>query len=296
MKTGYITTFGWLILLCSTTLFSSCKIDDDRKVSMQYLLTVKAIDPDTEQVQDNIFLYVFDQDQKLSQIIKCKPDKEFTLETPIKKDYTFIAIGYSVDMAIPSVALGTSLDDALITLPTTTFAEINVTPSSGDLFYGRLDVTGDCRNTKDIIWIRRKVAALTIITSNLQSGLNTTDEDFNYIAGKTYGTLGFDGVYEGAKIAYHPLSHFSATTKDFIASRFYTYPTQPNEGFCIAIYKGTTLLKTYCTDSDDESLLLKEGKHTVVWIDFDNFGNAGYMDITCQIKDWDDDDINEGFD
>lgn len=294
MKTGNIKTTVWL-LLCSAILLFSCDRDYDKNDSKHYLLTVKAIDPDSENVKDNVSLYFFNQDRKLTQVATGSLDQQADVEAPYNKKYTVIAIAHSAEMQLPSIALGTTMADAQIILNESSFANKTVADSPGDIFYGSIDLEDGCGSVKEVIWVRRKVAALTIITRNIQDQLNTTDQDFSYLVRQTYGTLDFEGKFKGNKVNYHPKSYISTTNKDLVASKFYTYPSQADDGFSIDIYKGETLINTYSTDKDESSLLLKEGKHTVVIIDYKDNGGQGFLDVTLKLQDWSDDNINEGF-
>lgn len=295
MKTGYITTISWL-LLCSAVLLCSCDDDDDYGESKHFRLTVKATDPDPENVKDNLYLYFFDGDHKLEKAVKCALNAESDIMGSFEKQYTVIALGHSKDMQLPTIKQGTLIEDAQIVLPTHSFANKVVADSPGDIFYGVFEFNSGCKDEKETIWIKRKVAALTIITQNIQAALNTTDEDFSYVVRQTYGALGFNGKLKGDKISYHPKSYFSPTNHDLIAPMFYTYASQDEDGFCIDIYKGTSLIKSYCADGEAEPMLLKEGKHTEVLIDFGNAVTGGSLDVTCVLKDWVSDNIEEGFD
>lgn len=295
MKTGYITTIGCL-LLCSSALLWSCDRDDDHRESKHFRLTVKATDPDPENVKDNLYLYFFDGERKLEKVVKCALDVESDIPVTPGSQYTVIAFGYSKEMQPPTIPQGTVIEDAQIVLPTQTFANNVVADSPGDIFYGTFEFNAGCEDEKETIWIKRKVAALTITTRNLQAGLNTTDEDFSYVVRQTYGTLGFNGKLKGDKVSYHPKSYFTPTKHNLIAPMFYTHASQDEVGFCIDIYKGTSLIKSYCTDGEAEPMLLKEGKHTEVLIDFSNAVNDGSLDVTCVLKDWVGDNIEEGFD
>lgn len=295
MKTGNITTIGWL-LLCSATLLFSCDRDDKKDVPNHYLLTVKAVDQDLENIKDNVSLYFFNGEQKLEKTVQCQLDTEIDIEGSVKKPYSVVALGHSADMTFPVITPGTSIEDAKIILETSIFANNTIAKSPGDIFYGRLELTGDCEDAKEIIWIRRKVAALSISTRNIQSALNTTDEDFSYIVRETSGTMDFNGNLKGDKVNYRPASGFNVNNKNLVAPMFYTYAKQDEDSFCIDIYKGTVLIKTFCTDSSENPMLLKEGKHTAVLIDFgSNVGGNGVMNVSCVLKDWVDDNINEGF-
>lgn len=295
MKTGYIKLMGCL-LLCSVAMSSCNDNDGDCNIATQYKLTVKAVDSDQEAIKDNVSLYVFDKDSKLTNVSKCNLDVESAIKLDPSQQYSIIAIGHSPETPMPVIPLGTTIDNMGIILSTDDFVGHKVAGSPGDIFHGRIELKGDWDDDRGtIIWIRRKVAALTIITRNLQEEFNTTDEDFSYVVRKTYGTLGFDGNLKGDKVAYHPTSSINPTNHHLVAPMFYTYPSQSDDGFAIDIYKGTNLLNTYDTDSDEQQMLLKEGKHTVVVIDFNNVGDNGLLDITCNLKDWADDNIDEGF-
>lgn len=309
MKTGYIKIIGCL-LVCSTALSCSCRDDDEgpREQTKHYRLTVKAIGPDSENVRDNVYFYLFDDGDKLAKVVKGNLDQEADIELARKSKYSAVALGYSPETPVPNIPLGTSIEDAQIILSTKDFVGNKVATSPGDIFHGIIELKENANpecpdipgaaDTAQIVWIKRKVAALTIIARNLQSELNTTDEDFSYVVRQTSGTLDFRGNLKGDKVAYHPTSHFSTTNHDLVAPMFYTYPSASDEGFAVDIYKGNTLLKSYFGDNEESPMLLKEGKHTVVFIDFrkDATDNGdGFLDVTCKVLDWTDTNINEGF-
>lgn len=312
MKTRYIAIIGCL-LLCSSTMLSSCRdCDDDHSGdnTKRYRLTVKTIDSDYQNIQDNVSLYVFDKAYKLKKVVKCNLDTEADIEVPLNEQYTIVALGHSADMADPAIPMETLIEDAQIVLSTNVFADKVVATSPGDIFHGTIELKNEdteCDEitrsetttsdaNKGVVWIKRKVAALTIITRNIQSELNTTDENFSYVVRQTSGTLDFKGNLKGDKVNYHPASHFTTTNHDLVAPLFYTYASDKDDGFCIDIYRGTTLLQSYCTDSEENPMLLKEGKHTVLFIDYRNSnGGDGYLNVICKVQDWKDDNIGEEF-
>lgn len=291
MKIGYIKTMGWLFL-CSAALLCSCDMNDDHSESRHYQLTVKAIDPDYEGIANNVALYFFNGNRQLEKIVPCALDKESDIIGDFK-EYTVIGLGSS--MQLPTIALGTTIDQAQIVLSETPLTNNIAADSLGDIFHGRIDLKADCSDVNEIVWIRRKVAALTIITRNIQSELNTTDEDFSYAVKHTSGTLDFEGKLKGDKVSYHPKSNINPINKNLVAPMFYTFPLQDEDEFSIDIYKGKNLINTYSTDKDEKQMLLKEGKHTVVLIDFKGTTGDGFLDVTCTLKDWKDDNISEGF-
>lgn len=313
MKTRYTAIIGCLLLCSASVLFSCRDCDDDHssESTKSYLLTVKAIDSDYQNIQDNVSLYVFDKAYKLKKVVKCNLDTESNIDVPLNEQYTIVALGHSVDMADPAIPMETLIEDAQIVLSTDVFADKVVATSPGDIFHGTIEIKNEgtecgevtrskattSEDNKGVVWIKRKVAALTIITRNIQSELNTTDEDFSYVVRQTSGTLDFKGNLKGDKVNYHPASHFTTTNRDLVAPLFYTYASDNDDGFCVDIYKGTTLLQSYCTDSDENPMLLKEGKHTVVLIDYrDNSnGGEGFLNVTCKVQDWHDDNIGEEF-
>lgn len=309
MKTGYIKIIGCL-LVCSTALSCSCRDDDEgpREQTKHYRLTVKAIDPDSENVRDNVYFYLFDDGDKLAKIVQTNLDAESDIEVVLKPKYSVVALGHAPETPVPNIPLGTLIEDAQIILSTSDFVNNKVAASPGDIFHGIIEIIENSNpecpdltraaDSAQVVWVRRKVAALTIIARNLQSELNTTDEDFSYVVRQTSGSLDLRGNVKGDKVAYHPNSHFSATNRDLVAPKFYTYPSASDEGFAVDIYKGNTLLKSYFGDNEENQMLLKEGKHTVVFIDFrkDATDNGdGFLDVTCKVLDWTDTNINEGF-
>lgn len=298
MKTIYTTIVGSL-LLSGATLLASCDRDDghDRDRAKHYMVTVKAVESDFAAVKDNVSLYVFDDASKFIKLAQTTLDKATDLALEHSKSYTVVAVAHSADMPLPTFAQGTLLQDAQIVLATSAFADKNnVATSPGDLFHGTISLVDNdlCSDVDNVtLWTRRKVAALTIITRNIQTVLNTTDTDFSYVVRQTSGTIDLSGALKGAKVVYHPASHFSTTNKDLIAPMFYTYASQAEDGFTIDIYRGNTLVQSYTTDADENPDLLKEGKHTVVLIDFTVPG--AQMNVSLSVQDWSDGSIEESF-
>lgn len=314
MKTRYCTIVGSL-LLGGATLLASCDRDDDqdRDMTKHYLLTVKAIDPDFAAVKDNVSLYVFDDASKFTQLAQTTLDKSTDLALEHGKSYTVVAVPHSADMSLPTFAKGTLIQDAQIVLATSVFADNNnAAISPGDMFHGTISLVDNdpvCGGTaskankeivnpiteNQVLWTRRKVAALTIIARNVQAAMGTTDTDFSYVVRQTSGALALDGTLKGTKVVYHPASHFTTTNKDLIAPMFYTYASQTEDGFTLDIYKGNSLVRSYTTDGDENPYLLKEGKHTVVLIDFGSASSGAQMNVNFSVKDWTDAGINQAF-
>lgn len=303
------------LLISGATLLSSCDRDDDqdRDMSKHYMVTVKAVESDFATVKDNVSLYVFDDASKFTQLTQTTLDKATDLALEHGKSYTVVAVPHSADMSLPTFAKGTLLQDAQIVLDTSVFADNNnVATSPGDLFHGTILLVGNdpaCGSTaskankeivnpttdNQVLWTRRKVAALTIIARNVQAALGTTDTDFSYVVRQTSGAIDLSGALKGAKVVYHPALHFSTTNKDLIAPMFYTYASQAEDGFTLDLYKGNSLVKSYKTDGDENPFLLKEGKHTVVLIDFGSAESGALINVSFSIKDWGYDSIEESF-
>lgn len=314
MKTIYTMIVGSL-LLSGTTLLASCDCDDenDRDMTKHYMVTVKSVESDFDTVKDNVSLYVFDNASKFTKLAQTTLDKATDLALEHGKSYTVVAVPHSADMQLPSFAYGTLLQDAQIVLATSVFADNNnVATSPGDLFHGTISLVDndlDCGGTSGkteweainpitegrVLWTKRKVAALSIIARNIQTALSTTDTDFSYVVRQTSGAMDLSGALKGAKVVYHPASHFSTTNKDLIAPMFYTYASQPEDGFTLDIYKGNLLIRSYTTDIDENPYLLKEGKHTIVLIDFSGTDSGIQMNVTLSVEDWSDGSIEENF-
>lgn len=314
MKTRYFAIVGSL-LLSSATLLASCDRDDDhdRDMTKHYLLTVKAVESDFAAVKDNVSIYVFDDASKLTQLTQTTLDKATDLVLEHGKSYTVVAVPHSADMPLPTFPVGTLRQDAQIVLATSVFADKNnVATSPGDMFHGVITLEDNdpvCggttskaereivnpTNESQTLWVRRKVAALTIIARNIQAALGTTDTDFSYVVHQTSGAIDMDGKLRGSKVLYHPASHFTTTNKDLVAPMFYTYASQTEDGFTLDIYKGNSLVRSYTTDGDENPYLLKEGKHTVVLIDFGSASSGAQMNVSFSVKDWTDGGINQEF-
>lgn len=314
MKIIYEMIVGSL-LLSGTTLLASCDCDDekDRDISKHYMVTVKSVESDFAAVKDNVSLYVFDNASKFTKLAHTTLDKATDLALEHGKSYTVVAVPHSADMQLPIFAYGTLLEDAQIVLATSVFADNNnVATSPGDLFHGTISLIDNGLNSADasskteweganptteshVLWTRRKVAALSIIARNIQTALSTTDTDFSYVVRQTSGAMDLGGVFKGAKVVYHPASHFSTTNKDLIAPMFYTYASQAEDGFTLDIYKGNSLVRSYTTDIDENPYLLKEGKHTIVLIDFSSNDSGIQMNVTLSVEDWSDGSIEESF-
>lgn len=314
MKTKYTMIVGSLLLSCAT-LLASCVRDDeyDRDMTKHYRLTVKAVDSDFDAVKNNVLLYVFDDESKFTKLVQTTLDKDIDLALERGKSYTVVALPHSADMPLPTLVSGALIHDAHIVLATSVFADNNnVATSPGDIFYGTISLIDDdpiCRDARgkadteivgptsehQVIWARRKVAALTVIARNVQAALGTTDTDFSFVVRQTYGAMDLNGTLKGSKVVYHPASHFSTTNKDLIAPMFYTYAWQSEDGFTLDIYKGNSLLKSYTTDGDENPYLLKEGKHTVVLIDFGSTESGAQMNVSFSVMDWGYGSIEESF-
>lgn len=306
MKTIYTAIVGSL-LLGSATLLASCDRDDEHEIDMtkHYMLTVKAVEADFGAVKDNVSLYVFDASSKFTKLSQTTLDKATDLALEHGKSYTVVAVPHSGDMPLPTFAPGTLLQDAQIVLATSVFADHNnVATSPGDMFHGTIsledkDYTCEAINTpiteSQVLWTRRKVAALTIVARNIQAALGTTDTDFSYVVRQTSGAMDMSGALKGTKVVYHPASHFSATNKDLIAPIFYTYASQAEDGFTLDIYKGNSLVRSYTTDVDENPYLLKEGKHTVMLIDFSSAASGAQMNVSLSVRDWSNGLIEESF-
>lgn len=295
MKKSHLRVVSWIFVGSFAWLSSCVKEDNDDCAKQCDVLIVKAIDSDSESVKDNVGVYLFDENLKLEKTINSKLDTNINIERASTKKYTAVCLARTADSPLPIIPLGTSIDQAQLVLQRTNFAGIPVATSPTDLFYGKLELSGTAACDEKIAWVKRKVAALTIITRNLQSALHTTDTDFTYLVTETYDALDFSGTLKGNRISYHPASYFNITNKDLIAPIFYTYSSANLEGFCISIFRGTNLLRTYCADKEEAPLLLQEGKLTVVLIDYVDDNNNGALNVTVRVLNWGDTNIDEGF-
>lgn len=294
MKKSHIGIVGLVLVYC-VSLFSSCEDDDndDKRCAKRHLVA-RTIETDPDTIKDQVVFYIFDKNNKLESVINSGLDKEVEFEPLTADTYTVVCFGYAPNTVKPVLETGTNLTDAHLILNTSVVGADTIAVSPYDLFHGTLSLDAKNENL-NTCWVKRKVAALTIITHNLQSSLSTNDTDFDYVVRRTHKSLNFSGTYESDKVAYKPTTHFNADNKDFIAPMFYTYPSTEGEGLSIDLYKTGKKIATFNPTLDETPVTLQEGKHTTVWIDYNNEGNNGTMAIKCTIEEWNKQNINGGF-
>lgn len=292
MKKSHIGIMGLVLICCSLSLFS-CVNEEDENCTKRYIVA-KTADSNSDTIKGQVVFYVFDENNLFIKPINAELDKEVVFDQPAANKYTIVCFGYAPETEKPVLETGTNLKDVHLALNATVVNADTIATSPYDLFHGTLSIHEESKNL-NTCWIKRKVAALTIITHHLQSSLNTNDTDFDYVVRRTHKLLNFSGTYEGDKVVYKPDTYFNADNKDFIASTFYTYPSNKGEGLSIDIYKADKRIATYNPTLDNIPITLEEGKHTTVWIDFNNEGNDAAMTVICKIEDWNKQYINGGF-
>lgn len=294
MKKSHIGIVSIVLTYC-TLLFTSCIDEDYKENCNKRYLVARTTDVEPDTIKNNVAFYIFDENKKFESVITTGLDKEVEFDKPSANKYTVVCFGYAPEARMPVLQKGTYLTDARIMLDVSIIGNDTLATSPYELFYGMIDITQES-DPVNTCWIKRKISALTIITHHLQSALSTTDTDFTYLVRRTYRTLNFDGTFEGEKVMYKPAVRFNTNNKDFIAQMFYTFPSFEEEGISIDIYKANKRIATYNPTLDGNPVLLQEGKQTTIWIDFNNEGNDGQMNVTCKVEDWKKVNINEYFD
>lgn len=292
MKKSHIGIIGLVLICCSLALFS-CEDEDDEYCNKRYLVA-KTTDSNSDTIKGQVVFYVFDENNLFIKTINSELDKEVEFDQPVANKYTIVCFGYAPEIEKPVLQAGANLKDVHLPLNATVVNTDTIATSPYDLFHGTLSIHEGSENL-NTCWIKRKVAALTIITHHLQSSLNTSDTDFDYVVRRTHQALNFSGAYEGDKVVYKPATYFKADNKDFIAPTFYTYPSVEGEGLSIDFYKTNKKIATVNPTLNNIPITLQEGKHTTVEVNFNNEGNNAAITVTCKVEDWYKQYINGGF-
>lgn len=243
--------------------------------------------------------YVFDNNNRLITVASGKPNTDVELGIEQGQTATVICVGHSSQAIIPPFTQNTTIDQALLSLQTSTFHDSLVVQSPPDLFWGKLIFTPQppCQTAiRDTVYIERVVASLTIVTRNLRESLNnTTDTDFSYLIRNTPSIFSFSGQYTGPEAGYVPTSSFSSSTGNFISSNIYTFPVEFHRDLYIDIYKGNNLLRTFNSQDFDGQSILQAGKHTVIWIDYSKSDDLSELSVVVKVGDWADLGVAEEF-
>lgn len=292
---------GIEMLVVTSLLFFSCRNDSDdykEEALHDYDVIVKSAETDYADI-NRVMLYVFDSGRKLTGGQETVLNQEVKLKYSTGQKFTVIAWGYTAGQTLPRVANGTSIDDVLLTLDTTVFAGQTIAISPSDLFYGQLSIDepymNACSEVKEyILWTKRQVASVSIVTHNLQHTLQTTDTNFSYVLSATPSSISFSDIFSGSSVGYHPPVKFDIQRDYLTAPKFYTFPTGAANPFRLDIYHGNQLLKSFFQDDNDSDFRLQEGKHHLIWIEYSGSSSPD-ISITLKVNNWNNKDISEEF-
>lgn len=290
------------ILIAFSLLFFSCRNDSDDKneeVWHDYDFIIKPVETDYLNI-NRVMLYVFDSDKKLADSQEAQLDQGLKLSYPAGLKFTVVAWGYTAGQKLPGVINGMEMDDILLTLDTTVFAGQTIAYSPEDLFYGVLNIDNPyvdlCSEVREYtLWIRRKVASVSIIAHNLQGALQTADTNFSYVLGEIPRYISFSNLFGGDKVGHHPPVKFDVERDYLTASDFYTFPMRASDRFRLDIYRGDQLLKSFLEDNYGTDFRLQEGRRHLIWIEYSNDSSSPDINVTLKVNDWNDRDMSEEF-
>ena len=285
------------IYLFAILLFSTCIKDEDANPEDsrdEHLLKVSVANAKNEDVSE-VVLYIFDKDKLFIDTLKTTVDNIITLNMPQHEKIFVVALGNSEsgDQTLPTLNVGDPISKAYLTLKTSIEAGIHIANSPGDLFIGSEDIslTGyNCETIIHTLTINRRVASMTITTSNIQHCLGTADSDFHYLIHNTHGSLNFTGTSAGNIVVYKPKTRFNES-KEFIAPVFYTLATKSEELTTVEIYKSDKLIFSTSIDKDGKPIILREGELVDVKIDF----KCPEIEVSLEIKPWGEVNIDQEF-
>lgn len=274
-------------LMAVTTLLSglmwSCIKDKSDDCYTSYQLVVKTVEADSVGKGDigEVILFVFDKEQKYLGSLKTNIDEITELPYPSNDQLYIIAWGNTAggNQSLFNPTSGNPPEGVTLELK----KNGSYTISPNDLFQGAKAIDQNTSTPRpDILYIKRKVANVTIIAKGLQAHQNTTDQNFTYVVRGTNDALDLNGRLTGEETNVQPTATFN-TMGEFNAPAFSVFPSNH---LAIDIYKGDQLV--YSVDKDDAGnpFAVPEGKKLTIIIDF-----SGNVNVTITLTDWEEKDV-----
>lgn len=291
----------WLpgIAFILSGVVTGCIKEDLAECPKSYQLVVRTDEGDNVS-QDGIkevILFIFDENQRYINSISTSVDKVVELNYPSHNNLTVVGWANTVgtNQTQPSLTPGMPLEGQQITLVNLAIARLiqddNYTLSPNDLFHGikQVDLKNGSNTTPDVLYIKRKVSAVSIIARHLQEYMNTQDQDFSYRLRKSKNALDFTGLLTGTEVSYLPQATFN-TKNEFETPVFLILPSEMSKSIEVDIYKGTQLVHTITSTPAGEPIQAVEGKFLQIIVDF-----SGGINIEINLSDWENKDVSGEF-
>lgn len=280
---GYLTA----TILLLTGLLWGCIKDSRSDCYNSYQLVVRTIESDSVRGGDlgEVVLFIFDQQQKFIGSMKTAINQVTALSYP-SNDELYVIAWANIDGGnelLSDPIPGQIPGDIQLKL---TMKDDRYAFSPDDLFQGAKAIDQKVRNTQpDVLWVKRKIANVTVVGRGLQGYLNTTDEDFTYVIRGSAGTLDLNGNLVGNEIHLQPDAIFNQN-QEFRTSAFHVFPTAH---LAVDVYKADQLVYTLDRDVAGNPIVAPEGKKLTIIIDF-----SDNIVVKISINDWVQTDVTGG--
>ena len=268
-----IAIYRTLCILPACLLLYGC-ISEQTNACVQYELTIRAVTPSGEDVTSSgvitsMDLYLFDENGFVRMVPKGS-SSDFLFGTEKSKTVTLVAWGNlkGDSLKLPSLALGTSLDEARIELlQNSTGYNLPVT----DLFYSRQVLTGTSTRGMQSDTIKlvmeRLSAALAVKISHAREYFGS-DEPLHLVVRGIGTALSFLGEPLGQEAGYAPAMTAVSGKDEWVAPLFRVFPTQDDGRIFVDLYRKGEKLFTITTDDEGNLLRATPGKETYISVDF----------------------------
>lgn len=291
-----------LLFFVAVSLFSCIKEEPGNGCPTgTHYLVVRSLDANNGEITGTgavkeVVLYMFDQNRNYFKTVICEESQQVSLTHPTQMDHiTVVGWGNSAggNQVMPQLAIGTPLAKALVTLKKNISENsLGFSISPDDLFYGTTDISfirlNDNSDVVHDLFVKRKVASMSVVIGGLQQWYGTEDTDFTFLVHGTRESLDFNGSIAGNDTFYKP--PVSMDANGWISSGIFNTFASGDAPVYIDIYKGTKKIYTVYADGHGVPLRLSEGLLLNVLIDF-----RGEIRVGFTITNWGEIDINQEF-
>lgn len=276
---------GMLTLLAAT----GCIADDLSGCFRGISMKVEVDAPGEETAVKDISLYVYDDNDKLLDIIHTDKDGTIILDYPgTTATLRCVAWGNVKNAPVTVTALkpGDPLAKGFVSLQKTTGRDAADTyRSPSDLFFGTLQIENNrTPGRTDIVElpVSRKVASMNITVRGFTLLAGTTSGKFSVVVHETPSRVDFTGRFSGTPAAYAPQGSLNAKN-EFIVPAFNLFPTAGGAPLTVDLYHEGTLLKSVTTDSAGRPIVPQVGKTLNLLLNY-----VGNVDVQIAITGWGD--------
>ncbi len=274
-----------LCLLTFMTALTGCIKDDLDDCEQEYRFTVRAYDADNGEVTtpvNEVLLYVFDDNLQFIKEIETTIGASVSVSVPRSESIHVVGWGNlkGGNQVRPTLVAGDHKDTGLVRLNAVT-RTASPHGSPDDLFHGDITINAQDMRENILLPIHRKVSSLAVTVIGLKQYAGFDDDDYRIEVHETRSAIDFYGQYCGNGALYSPAGAFHTQNgkEAYRVSAFHMLPQ--NSGVSIDIFHRSTLVYTATTQGNGSPIIIQEGRHTDVVIDF-----TGSIRITVSISPW----------